>query len=207
VQKKHFRTIVTTGIILALLLAIVPATGLYDTGGKTYGKYMDDRKGKGMHEIERIDIVKTFTGMQNNALMFQVPAMAIQGKEDDGVASVAFATPLRGGYNLAADAGFVSLRGADRADITVRPKSEATLNVAGASMVTTLMDVKVLSSDREAKVLECNTSTLQNPVNTYQAPGTYSVTLTVNADSTSDTTTGQITVMPPTPGSAAKMSR
>jgi hypothetical protein len=163
VQKKHFRRVVATGIVLALLLAILPATGLYDTGGKMYGKDMGDRTGKGMHEIERIDIVKTFTGMQNNTLMFQVPAMAIQGKEDDGVASVTFATPLRGGYDMAVDAGFMSLRGADTADITVRPMSEATLNVAGASMVTTLMDVKVLSKDRDATMMEYHKIGLYRP--------------------------------------------
>lgn len=162
-QKKHFRRVVATGIMLALLLAILPATGLYDTGGKMYGKEMGEGAGKGMHEIERIDIVKTFTGMQNNTLLFQVPAMAIQGKEDDGVASVTFSTPLRGGYDLAVDAGFMSLRGADTADIMVRPMSNATLNVAGASMVTTLMDVKVLSKDRDATMLEYHKIGLYRP--------------------------------------------
>ncbi|HEY3273615.1 MAG TPA: hypothetical protein VGJ92_07640, partial [Methanocella sp.] len=146
-QKKHIRRAIATGVIIALLLAILPASGLYDMGGKMYGKDMGDKKDKSMHEIERIDIVKTFTGMQNNTLMFQVPTMAVKGKEDK-VAVVTFSNPLKGGYDLAIDAGFMSLRGAESADVMVRPLSDATLNVAGASMVTTLKDVKVLHTDR-----------------------------------------------------------
>ena len=118
-----------------------------------YGKDMGDKKGKTMHEIERVDIVKTFTGMQNNTLMFEIPTMAIQGKGDKA-AIVTFSSPLKGGYDLAIDAGFMSLRGAESADIMVRPASDATLNVAGASMVTTLKDIKVLHSDRDTMMIE-----------------------------------------------------
>jgi hypothetical protein len=127
-----------------------------------YGRDMGDKTGKPMHEIERIDIAKTFTGMQNNTLLFQVPAMAIQGKED-GVATVTFSSPLRGGYDMAIDAGFISMQGADTADITVRPASNATLPVAGASMICSLMDVKVLDSDRDSLVLEYHKIGLYRP--------------------------------------------
>lgn len=160
-QKNHFRTVIAAGVILALMLAILPASGLCDGPGKMCDKDKWDEKGKGMHdckcggmhEIERIDIVKTFTGIQNNTLMFQVPAMAIMGK-DDGVASVTFATPLKGGYDLTIDAGFMSLMGADTADIALRPMSNATLNVAGASLVTTLLDVNVLQKDKDMVTME-----------------------------------------------------
>jgi hypothetical protein len=127
--------------------------GKWDKDGKSMREW--DKDGKSMHEIERIDIVKTFTGMQNNTLLFQVPDMAIKGKEHgDKVAIVTFSSPLKGGYDLAMDAGFMSMRGAESATIMIKPESDATLNVAGASMVTTLKDVKVLHKDRDTVMLE-----------------------------------------------------
>jgi len=167
VRKNHLRRAIAAGVIVALLLAILPAAALYDAGDKMRDKGMGDMKGdrmgKTMHDIERIDIVKTFTGMQNNTLLFQVPTVAIQGKEDDGVATITFSSPLRGGYDMAIDAGFMSMRGADTADITMRPMGNATLNLAGASMVTSLMDVKVVNSDRDTLMLEYRKIGLYRP--------------------------------------------
>lgn len=156
-RKNHLRRAIAVAVIVALLLAILPTAALYDSGDKMYGKDRGDMNGdktcRPMHEIERIDIVKTFTGMQNNTLLFQVPTMAIQGKEDK-VAVVTFSSPLTGGYDMAIDAGFMSLRGVDSANITLKPVNDATLNVAGASLVTTLKDIKVLHKDRDSFMFE-----------------------------------------------------
>jgi PKD repeat protein len=49
------------------------------------------------------------------------------------------------------------------------------------------------------------TSSLQNPVNTFQAPGVYNVRLTAGDGTSSDTATGQVVAMAPDTGSAMKM--
>lgn len=133
-------------IVLVMLVAFIPGAMADDAGHGARG-WMKS------HEIERIDIVKTVTGQSDNSVMFDVPSMALMGKEGD-VASVKFTTPLKGKYNATYDMGYISMMGAKSSDISVRPFDNATLNVAGASVVMTIKDIKVLLKQEDLHVFE-----------------------------------------------------
>lgn len=105
------------------------------------------------HEIERIDIVKTVTGVSGDSVMFSVPTMAVMGKKHE-VATITFPTPLMGRYNLTNDVGYMSVKGVKSADIAIRPFNNATLNVAGASAVMSMKDIKVLLKKGDLFIFE-----------------------------------------------------
>lgn len=134
--------LLTAGIMLVLLTALMPGA-LSDKGS------MERGWSKSGHEIKSIDMVKTVTGMTGDTVSFQVPTVAITGKEGK-VATMTFPTPLAGEYNMKYGGGYISMQGARSADIAVRPINNATLNIAGASMVVSMKGIKVLSDDRDS---------------------------------------------------------
>jgi hypothetical protein len=109
------------------------------------------------HHIERIDMVKTVTGQSGDSVTFDVPSMAIKGKEGE-VATITFLTPLKGSYNKSYDMGYISTSGGKSSDIAVRPYDNATLNVSGASAVVTMKGIKTLL--KEENYFVCDVSQL-----------------------------------------------
>ncbi len=135
------------GIVLALLIAVIP--GAMADEGRGSG----DRGWGRFHEIERIDVVKVVTGKSDNTVTSQVTSLAITGKEGKA-AVITFPTPLPVYYNTTYAMGYASTRGMDTADIAVRPIDNATLSVAGASLVATIWDVKVILDDKDYLIFE-----------------------------------------------------
>jgi hypothetical protein len=103
--------------------------------------------------IERIDMVKTVTGQSGDSVMFNVPTMAIKGKEGE-VATITFMTPLTGSYNKSYDMGYISTREGKSSDIAVRPYDNATLNVAGGSVVVSMKDIKTILKEEDYVICE-----------------------------------------------------
>lgn len=161
-ELKAIKKYVAAGIILALALALIPsamADGKYDMHGG-----MDCRKDTGKdcgmhgdwmksHDIDRIDIVKTITGMNDGRIMFDVPGMAIT--DGDGkVVTVTFAKPLKGIYDYQGSMGFVGTRDMDSATIMVDKYANASLNVTGASMIATIKDIKNIEKEKDTVSFE-----------------------------------------------------
>lgn len=142
IESRTLRMLLTAGVMLVLLTALVP-------GALSDKSYMEKGWSKSGHEIKSVDMVKTVTGMTGDTVSFEVPTVAITGKEGK-VATMTFPTPLTGAYNLRYGGGYISMQGARSADIAVRPISNATMNIAGASMVASMKDIKVLSDDRDS---------------------------------------------------------
>lgn len=142
---KSVRISLALSLVLVLLLALVP-------GAMAHGEYRAHDWMKS-HEIERIDIVKTVTGTSGNSVTFDVPGMAVKGKEGE-VASFTFPTPLDGRYNTTAGMGFISTKNSKTSDIAIRPYANATLNVAGASAVMSMKGIKVLLKEDDYFIFE-----------------------------------------------------
>lgn len=142
---KSIRTLMALGLVLMMLVSLVP-------GAMAHSEYRGHEWMKS-HDIECIDIVKTITGTSGDHVTFNVPAMAVKGKEGE-VATFTFPTPLEGSYNTSADMGYISTRNAKTSDIAIRPFANATLNVAGASAVMSMRGIKVLLKEDDLFVFE-----------------------------------------------------
>lgn len=144
-QMKSIRTLSALSLVLVMLVSLAP-------GAMAHGEYRAHDWMKS-HDIECIDIVKTVTGTSGDRVTFNVPSMAIKGKEGE-VASFSFPTPLDGSYNTTAGMGFISTRNGKTSDVAIRPYVNATLNVAGASAVMSMKGIKVLLKEDDYFIFE-----------------------------------------------------
>ncbi len=143
-HARTVKSILALAVLFALLVALLP--GAMADGGRYHGKeWMKS------HHVERIDMVKTVTGQSGDSVTFEIPTMAIKGKEGE-VATITFMTPLVGSYNKSYDMGYISTKGGKSSDIAVRPYDNATLNVSGASVVVSMKDIKTLLKEEDYKI-------------------------------------------------------
>lgn len=146
IKLKTLKILLTMGAIFVLFTAMMPGA----LSDQSYGGMGWSKSHKG---IKSIDMVKTVTDVTDGNIMFQIPSIAVTGKEGK-VYTMTFPTPPTGAYSLKYGAGYVSMQGVNSADVAVRPMNNATLGIADTSMVVSMKDIKVLMDDRDTFVFE-----------------------------------------------------
>ena len=151
---RKIRILTTMGVMLVLLTALLSIAVAREPSGDLgmKGSDCDCKPGMKSHHIHDIYLVKNITGRNGTNVMFQVPTIAITSK-DGMAATIDFPTPLKGGYNAKHGMGYMSAN-LSSADISIRPMKNASIDVAGASMVMTMMDVNVILDSNDFFIYE-----------------------------------------------------
>ncbi|HMK45926.1 MAG TPA: hypothetical protein VK436_04820 [Methanocella sp.] len=149
---RNVRILTTAGVVLVLLTALLSVAMARDSGGTCMKGSDCNGKTEMRSHIHDIYLVKNITGRNSTNIMFQIPTIAITGR-DGKAATINFPTPLKGGYNTKRGVGYISAN-LSSADITIRPMKNANINVAGASMVMTMMDVNVILDSNDFFIYE-----------------------------------------------------